>query len=135
MLHRAVEDEILPACEYFNIGLLPYFPLAGGFLTGKYMRGKPAPQGSRGEDSSYVQQYMTDANYAILEKLTAFARDRGHVLNDLAHAWLLARPQVSSVISGATDVAQVLANIKAGDWTLNAEEFEKVNEILVTSVE
>jgi aryl-alcohol dehydrogenase-like predicted oxidoreductase len=115
--------------------LLPYFPLAGGFLTGKYMRGKPAPQGSRGEDSSYVQQYMTDANYAILEKLTAFARDRGHVLNDLAHAWLLARPQVSSVISGATDVAQVLANIKAGDWTLNAEEFEKVNEILVTSVE
>lgn len=130
MLHREIEIELLPACRYFGVGILPYFPLAGGFLTGKYERGKPAPKGSRGEDNAYVQQYMTDANYDIVEKLTEFANARGHHLNELAHAWLLARPQVSSVISGATRVDQVLANIRAGEWELSADEVEQVNEIL-----
>ena len=130
MLHRDIEAELLPACKYFNIGVLPYFPLAGGFLTGKYHRGQGAPKGSRGEESPYVQKYMTDENYTILERLAAFARERSHELNELAIAWLLAQPQVSSVISGAAKVEQVQANVKAGDWVLTAEDLSAVADIL-----
>ena len=104
MFERGIEEELVPACQYFDIGILPYFPLAGGFLTGKYKQGKPAPEGSRGESSQYVQRYMTPENYVKVEKLTAFAQQREHSLNDLAHAWLLAQPQISSVISGATSI-------------------------------
>jgi len=130
MLEREIEKEVLPACEYFKIGVLPYFPLAGGFLTGKYLRGQGAPEGSRGETNAYVQGYMTGENYDQLEKLTAFAEEREHTVNDLAHAWLLAQPMVSSVISGATKVEHTIANAQAGDWELSAEELEAVNQIL-----
>ncbi len=130
MLERKVKEEVLPAAAYFGIGILPFFPLAGGFLTGKYKRGEAAPVGSRGEDSSYVQRYMTDGNYDLLEKLTAFAEERDHTMGELAHAWLLAHPQVSSVISGATRLEHVIANAKAGDWQLSEAEFSEVNEIL-----
>lgn len=130
LLQRDVEAEMLPACRYFGIGVLPYFPLAGGFLTGKYERSKPAPKGSRGEDSRYVQQYMTEENYDLIEKLAEFAKTRGHSLNELAHAWLLAEPAISSVISGATKVEQVLANIQAGEWELSVEEMDAVNGML-----
>lgn len=130
MLHRAVESDLLPACKYFNLGVLPYFPLAGGFLTGKYRRGQGAPKGSRGEESPYVQKYLTDENYTIVEKLEALAKERGHGLNELAIAWLLVQPQVSSVISGATKVEQVQANVKAGDWGLTAEDLHSIAEIL-----
>jgi aryl-alcohol dehydrogenase-like predicted oxidoreductase len=116
MFERGIEGELLPACEYFGIGVLPYFPIAGGFLTGKYKRGEGAPTGSRGETSTYVQKYMTDDSYDRVEALTAFAEVRGHTMNDLAHAWLLARPAVSSVITGATKVAHVVSNAAAGDW-------------------
>ena len=68
MFEREIETELIPACQYFKIGILPYFPLAGGFLTGKYKQGEPAPEGSRGESSQYVQRYMTPENYAIVEK-------------------------------------------------------------------
>ncbi len=130
MFERGIEQELIPACEYFDIGILPYFPLAGGFLTGKYEQGKDAPAGSRGESSPYVQKYMMDENYAVLDKLSAFAKEREHTLNELAHAWLLAQPQVSSVISGATKVEHVVANAKAGDWVLSLEEADAVTAIL-----
>ena len=80
MLERTVEREVLPYCRAHGVGFVPYFPLAGGFLTGKYQRGEPAPAGSRGESNRYVQGYMTAANYDRVEKLTAWAeaRDRGH---------------------------------------------------------
>ena len=130
MLERAIEKELIPACEYFGVGILPYFPLAGGFLTGKYQEGQPAPEGSRGESSEYVQRYMTPENYAILNRLTAFAQERQHTINELAHAWLLAQPMVSSVISGATKVAHVQANAAAGDWMLTPEEIATLKEIL-----
>ena len=130
MLHRVIESELLQACKYFNLGVLPYFPLAGGFLTGKYRRGEGAPAGSRGEESPYVQKYMTDENYNIIENLEAFAKDHGHALNELAITWLLAQPQVSSVISGATKPDQVKANVKAVDWELSEAELKKVREIL-----
>lgn len=130
MLERGVEHEVLPYCRAHHVGFIPYFPLAGGFLTGKYERGKAAPKGSRGESSPYVQKYMTDANYGRLEKLEAWARGHGHGMNELAQAWLLARTPVSSVISGATRLEQVLENAKAGDWILTPEEVKEVNGIL-----
>jgi aryl-alcohol dehydrogenase-like predicted oxidoreductase len=130
MLERGLEREVVPYCNAHNVGILPYFPLAGGFLTGKYKRGEPAPAGSRGEQSPYVQRYMTDANYAIVERLTAWAAERGHSMTELAHAWLLAQPRVSSVISGATKVEQVQANARGAEWKLTSEEFAAVNAIL-----
>jgi len=130
LFERKIEEELIPACRYFNLGILPYFPLAGGFLTGKYERGQPAPQGSRGETSPYVQRYMTDQNFDKLEKLTVFAKAHTHTVNELAHAWLLAQPQIASVISGATKVEHILANAKAGDWILSREEEKEVREIL-----
>lgn len=130
MLERGIEDEVLPYCRAFNVGILPYFPLAGGFLTGKYEQGTPAPAGSRGEDNSYVQSYMTDENYTIVEKLTAWAEDRGRTMAQLAHAWLLSRPQVCSVISGATKVSQVEENVRSAEWDLSEEALSQVNGVL-----
>jgi aryl-alcohol dehydrogenase-like predicted oxidoreductase len=130
MLQRGVEQELLPYCDAYNVGILPYFPLAGGFLTGKYKRGQAAPAGSRGENNSYVQGYMTDANYDRIEQLTAWAEQRDHTMAELAHAWLLAHPRVSSVISGATGVSQLQANAKAADWRLTADELAEVNKVL-----
>jgi aryl-alcohol dehydrogenase-like predicted oxidoreductase len=130
MFERDIEKELIPYCNAHNVGILPYFPLAGGFLTGKYKRGAPAPPGSRGETSSYVQEYMTDANYDKIEALAAWAGARGRAMNELAHAWLLAQPQVSSVISGATRLAQVQSNAQAADWALTPDELDEVNAIL-----
>lgn len=130
MLERALEQDVLPACKYFGIGLLPYFPLAGGFLVGKYKSGESAPKGSRGESSEYVQRYFTEENFALLDRLTAFAADAGRTLGDLAHAWLLSRPEVSSVISGATSVEQVELNAAASGWDLTEEETAKVDDML-----
>jgi len=130
LLEREVEREVLPYCRAHSVGFVPYFPLAGGFLTGKYRRGEPPPAGSRGETNSYVQQYMTDANYVKIEELTGWARARGRGMNELAEAWLLAQPQVCSVISGATRLEHVLSNAKAADWALTAEEVQEINTIL-----
>ncbi|HJZ49409.1 MAG TPA: aldo/keto reductase [Roseiflexaceae bacterium] len=130
MLQRGVEQELLPYCDAYNVGILPYFPLAGGFLTGKYKRGQAAPAGSRGETSAYVQSYMTDANYDRVERLTAWAQQRDHTMAELAHAWLLAHPRVSSVISGATDLAQLQGNATAAGWHLSADELAEVNKLL-----
>jgi aryl-alcohol dehydrogenase-like predicted oxidoreductase len=131
MLEREVEKEVLPYCREDNIGFIPYFPLAGGFLTGKYKRGEPAPAGSRGENSEYVQGYMTDKNYTIVGQLSAWAEAHQHTMAELAHAWLLAQPQVCSVISGVTRLEQLEANLLAGDWELSTAELAEVNAILV----
>ncbi len=130
MFERDQEREIIPYCNAHNVGILPYFPLAGGFLSGKYKRGEAAPAGSRGESSPYVQKYMTDANYDKLEKMEAWASERGHNMIELAHAWLLGQKQISSVISGATKLEQVQANAKSADWNLSADELKAVNGIL-----
>ncbi len=113
-----------------KIGFIPYFPLAGGFLTGKYKRGQEAPAGSRGESSVYVQRLMTDDNYDKVEKLTAWAEERDHTMAELAHAWLLAQPQVCSVISGLTRLEHLQANAKAAGWVLTAVELNEINQIL-----
>lgn len=130
MLERGVERELLSYCGTHGVGVIPYFPLAGGFLTGKYRRNEPAPSGSRGENNKYVQQYMTEPNYTLIERLEAWAKQRDHTLGELAHAWLLAQPAVSSVISGLTRLEQLHQNAKAADWSLNPAEVEEVNQIL-----
>ncbi|MBI5031981.1 MAG: aldo/keto reductase [Chloroflexi bacterium] len=130
MFERLVEHEMLPYCRAHRVGLVPFFPLAGGFLTGKYQRGEPAPAGSRGESSPYVQKYMTAAYFTQLEKLTTWVDAHGHTMSQLAHAWLLAQSSVCSVISGATRLDQFLANVEAGDWSLTESEAKEVNEIL-----
>jgi len=130
MFERGIEQELIPYCNAYGVGILPYFPLAGGFLTGKYKQGEAAPAGSRGENSPYVQKYMTEKNYGIVEKLGDWAAERGHSMTELAHAWLLSQPQVSSVISGATKLSQVQSNAAAAEWMLTADETAAVNEVL-----
>lgn len=130
MFERDLEKEVIPFCQSENMALIPYFPLAGGFLTGKYQRGKPAPVGSRGESNEYVQKYMTDKNYDILEKLITFAKDHNHEMNELAIAWLVSQPQVASVISGATTLDHVNQNAVAADWELTQKELEEIEKIL-----
>ena len=130
MLEREVEKEVIPYCQADNVGFIPYFPLAGGFLTGKYKRGEDAPEGSRGESSDYVKGYMTDDNYTIVEKLSAWAEERGHTMAELAHVWLLAQPQVCSVISGLTRIEHLEANAKSADWVLSEDELAEVNAVL-----
>ena len=130
MLERQVEAEVLPYCRTHNVGFIPYFPLAGGFLTGKYKQGEAPPAGSRGERSPYVQRYMTDANFDRVASLTAWAAERDHTMAELAQAWLMAQPQVCSVISGLTKLAHLEANVRAVEWQLTPDEVAEVTAIL-----
>lgn len=130
MLERGVEEEVIPYCASHGVGFVPYFPLAGGFLTGKYKEGEPPPPGSRGESSEYVQQYMTAANYEKVEALEAWAAEHGRGVNELAQAWLLAQPAVASVISGASQLAHVESNARAADWQLGSDALAEVGAIL-----
>ncbi|MBI4926334.1 MAG: aldo/keto reductase [Anaerolineae bacterium] len=131
LLERGVEAELLPFCRSQGVGLVPYFPLAGGFLTGKYQRGQAAPAGSRGESSDYVREYMTEANYSFVERLSAWAQERGHTPGEAAQAWLLARPEVCSVISGVTRLPQLLENVRAAEWVLTPEEVGQIDALRV----
>jgi aryl-alcohol dehydrogenase-like predicted oxidoreductase len=130
LLERDAERELLPYCAWSNVGILPYFPLAGGLLTGKYTRGEPPPAGSRGEFSPYVKNRLTDATFDKLDKLRAFADSRGHTLHELAFSWLLSRKQIPSVIAGATTPEQVTANAAAVGWKLSEEELAEIKELL-----
>ncbi len=127
LLARGAEAELLPACVAFGIGVIPYFPLAGGMLTGKYREGEPAPTGTRGHQSErFEQRFMTARNFAIVRRLEAWAKERGHTVGELAIAWLLARPAVSTVITGTTRPEQVAANVRAAEWGLSPEEADEV---------
>lgn len=130
LLRRGVEREVLPYCRAHNVGFVPYYPLAGGFLTGKYEMGKPPPPGSRGESARNVQELMSEKNYHVVVKLSAWANDHGHRLNELAQAWLLAQPPVCSVITGAKNLEQLTSNVKAADWRLAAEQLEEIDAII-----
>lgn len=128
ILERKIEDELLPFAEKYNIGVLPYFPLANGFLTGKYRKGNPFPTGTRLDQSN--TKIFTDKNFELLEKLINFAEDRGRSVLDLAFAWLLFRENVSSVIAGATTADQVKSNAKTSGWKLSCEEYETINSLI-----
>ncbi|HKF29558.1 MAG TPA: aldo/keto reductase [Candidatus Binataceae bacterium] len=130
LLDRRIERDLLPACQKFGLGMLPYFPLASGFLTGKYHRGAEAPKGTRlALMQPIAKQVMTEQNFTTLERLEEFARGRGHTLVELAMSWLACQPVVSSVISGATRPEQVTENVKACGWKLTHEEMKEVDPI------
>ena len=112
------------------VGIVPYFPLAGGLLTGKY-RGGQALSNTR---PAYIEPLLTERNLQRAERLAAFAEDRGHTLGDLAITWLLAEPQVYSVIAGATNADQVTQNAGAADWLLPADDLHAVRGILEAQV-
>ena len=131
MLNRSIEAELLPFCDKYDIGILPYYPLASGFLTGKYLQGQEAPEGTRLAGNERAKENtLTDKNFNILSKLSKFAEDRGHPIVELAFAWLLAKPAVSSVIAGATKEEQVTANVKASDWDLTESEMDELEALL-----
>jgi aryl-alcohol dehydrogenase-like predicted oxidoreductase len=130
LLVRGNEAELLPAMRAHGLGLLPYFPLASGLLTGKYRRNEPMPEGARLTGTQRLaDRYLTDANWAASERLHDFAQARGRTLLELAFSWLLAQAPVSSVIAGATRPEQVAANAAAGGWTLMADELAEVDRI------
>jgi len=130
LLDRRIERELVPACQKFGLGMLPYFPLASGFLTGKYRRGSEAPKGTRlALMQPMAKQVMTEQNFTTAERLEEFARGRGHTLVELAMSWLACQPVVSSVISGATQPEQVTENVKACGWKLTHEEVKEVDAI------
>jgi len=128
VLKRDVEDDLVPALEQYGIGLLPFFPLASGLLSGKYRRGEAPPQGSRiqawGRES-----VLTDAVFDVVERLEAFARARSISLLDVAIGGLAAQPAVASVIAGATSRAQVTANVAAGTWEPSLDDLAELDEL------
>jgi aryl-alcohol dehydrogenase-like predicted oxidoreductase len=128
LLKRDVEDDLVPALEQYGIGLLPYFPLASGLLTGKYRRGEAPPNGSRIQAWGR-ENVLTDEAFDVLEGLEAFAKSRGASLLDVAIGGLAAQPAVASVIAGATSPAQVAANVAAGAWQPSLEDLAELDEL------
>jgi aryl-alcohol dehydrogenase-like predicted oxidoreductase len=130
MLVRGPEAELIPAMTAHGLGLLPYFPLASGLLTGKYRQGKPMPKGARiTKDPRYGETYMTDANWRIIESLRGFANSRGLTMVELAIGWLLACEPVASVIAGATRPGQIVANVRAGDVKLTPDDMAEIDRL------
>jgi aryl-alcohol dehydrogenase-like predicted oxidoreductase len=129
LLVRKAEADVIPACEKHGVSQLPYFPLASGMLTGKYRRGAPLPDGSRLASSSYFDAVRSDANFEKVEKLRAFAAERGRSLLELAISWLASQPCVGSVIAGATTPEQVRANAAAASWKLTPAELAEVDAL------
>ena len=131
LLERKVEFEVLPACEHFGLGFLPFFPLASGLLSGKYRRGEKPPEGTRlAAWGSRGAAAMSDRNFDKVEALEAWAAERGHTVLELAFAWLLGHPVVSSVIAGATSAEQVRTNAATTTWALTPEEVDEVGALV-----
>jgi aryl-alcohol dehydrogenase-like predicted oxidoreductase len=130
LLNRTIERELLPFCRRFGIGIIPYSPLAGGLLTGKYRLGEPPPPGTRAYNNPNMQRQLTEQNLRIVERLSAFAQARGHTVGELALAWLAAHPEVSTIIAGATSPEQVEQNVKAADWKLTGDELKEIEALL-----
>lgn len=129
LLVRGIEREMLPAMTAYGLGLLPFFPLASGLLTGKYKRGAMPADARLGRDERRAARYVSEANWQKLERLEGFCGARGRSLLELAFSWLLARPAVASVIAGATRPEQVEQNVTAGGWALTSEELAEVDAI------
>jgi aryl-alcohol dehydrogenase-like predicted oxidoreductase len=132
LLHRDTEIEVVPGCEHFGLGLLPFFPLDSGLLSGKYRRGEKPTEGTRLSLERY-QRWLDGADWDTIEALTLYAAERGHSLLDVAIAGLAARPAVTSVIAGATTPDQVRANAAAGTWQLTADEQAALDKLLAES--
>ncbi len=130
LLDRAIEKDRVAVMDRYGLGLLPYFPLASGLLSGKYRRGSPMPGGSRLTYSAHhADGLLTPHNWRIVEDLTAFASRRGHSLLQLAMSWLASRPHLASIIAGATTPEQVEQNVAAVDWVLSAADLAEIDRM------
>jgi len=130
ILNRDVESELIPAMQKYGCGLLPYFPLASGLLTGKYKRTE-MPEGARLTDMPTFANriYLTDENFDIVDRLKKFANKTGHSILELAFSWMASRPTTASIIAGATKPEQIDANVAAINWVLSQSEIDEVDKI------
>lgn len=130
LLVRGAERELIPMAQSYGLGLLPYFPLASGLLTGKYRRNATMPADARlTKTQRLADRYLTESNWAKTEKLADFCAARSRSMVELAFSWLLAQPSVSSVIAGATKPEQILANVAASGWALTSDELAEIDRI------
>ena len=127
LIERSAETELIPACARFGVGLLPYFPLANGLLTGKYRRGQPMPAGAR-----MTGRPIDDDLYDLIERLIAYAAARDRTIVDIAIGALLANPVVGSVITGATQPAQIVTNAAAANWLPGKDDLDELSMILTS---
>jgi aryl-alcohol dehydrogenase-like predicted oxidoreductase len=127
LLDRTVERDLVPACMHYGIGVLPYFPLASGLLTGKYRRGEQPAEGTR---LAARGQPGSERQFDVLDALEQFARERGITLLDVTIGALAALPAVASVIAGATRPEQVRANARAGEWEPTPADLAALNAIV-----
>ena len=131
LLVRNIERELVPAIQAYGLGLMPYFPLASGLLTGKYRRSAPLPAGAR---LTYTQglstRFLTDSNWRLVEDLEKFCASRGHSLLELAFSWLLAQPSVACILAGASTPGQLEQNVRATEWMLTAGDMAEIDNII-----
>jgi len=130
LFYRDAEAGVLAECARQSLGFLPYFPLASGLLTGKYRLGQPRPTGTRLANDDYYARFVTESRSHAVETLTAYAEAKGRTLLELAFAWLIVKPEVSSVIAGATSAEQVAANAHATSWHLTPEELTEIDALV-----
>jgi aryl-alcohol dehydrogenase-like predicted oxidoreductase len=131
LLSRGIERDLIPALEAYDLGLIPYFPLASGMLTGKYLDPVADVRSSRLTLNllGLGNQYLSESNMLLTKQLNAFAAERGHSLLELALSWLASMPLVSSIIAGATTPAQVEANVRACEWKITPDEMTKIDQL------
>jgi aryl-alcohol dehydrogenase-like predicted oxidoreductase len=130
LLERDIERELIPTAKALALGILPYFPLASGLLSGKYRRGAALPPGSRlAKNQRHAQDFLSERNWRIVGELEAFALRHDRTMLELAFAWLLRDPVVASVIAGATTPEQIEQNVRAADWTPSAEDLAELDRI------
>jgi aryl-alcohol dehydrogenase-like predicted oxidoreductase len=128
LLKRGIESTLVPAMNAYGLGLIPHTPLAAGLLSGKYRRNAPLPAGARmTREKRYVDRWITDANWEVLDRLTSFCEARGHSLLELAMSWLASRPLLASIIAGATTPEQVELNARAVDWQMTPEDLAAID--------
>jgi aryl-alcohol dehydrogenase-like predicted oxidoreductase len=131
ILDRHIEGEVVPASVKYGLGIIPFSPLNGGFLTGKYQPGQPPPEGARfSSGGRQAERVLNDAMFAALAKLEAFAEEHDHSVGELALAWLGSQPWVGSVIAGATQPEQVDENVRALEWRLTPDELKQLDEAI-----
>ena len=124
LLERQIEDDVVPACADAGMGILPYYPLANGLLTGKYRRGAEWPRGTR-----LSAGFVPDWRWQAVERLDRFAAARGRTLLELAISWLARQPGILSVIAGATSPEQIERNARAADWPLSGDELAEIGRL------
>jgi aryl-alcohol dehydrogenase-like predicted oxidoreductase len=129
LFQREPENGVLDECVKNGVGFIPYFPLANGLLTGKYRKGQPLPEDSRAKDG-WGPKLFTEENLDVVERLIAYAEQRGHTLLELATGWLAAQPAVVSVISGARTPEQARANAAAANWKMTPEEVAEIRALV-----